>query len=252
MSTHENTVELQGKVALVTGGSRGIGAAIAMQLARAGADVALTYVRSAEKAEAVVKEIKALGRRGLAIQADNTDAQAVEASVATTIAQLGRLDILVNSAGIWHAGPLDTVTLEQLDETMAVNFRAPFVASKAAAAVMPEGGRIISIGSNLAERVPDAGIGLYSASKAALVGLTKGLARDLGPRGITVNVVHPGSTNTDMNPADSDHADAQRGRMAIPKYGSPDDIAGLVAWLAGPQGRFMTGAALTIDGGANA
>jgi NAD(P)-dependent dehydrogenase (short-subunit alcohol dehydrogenase family) len=252
MSTHENTVELQGKVALVTGGSRGIGAAIARQLARAGADVALTYVRSAEKAEAVVKEIEALGRRGLAIQADNTDAQAVEASVATTIAQLGRLDILVNSAGIWHAGPLDTVTLEQLDETMAVNFRAPFVASKAAAAVMPEGGRIISIGSNLAERVPDAGIGLYSASKAALVGLTKGLARDLGPRGITVNVVHPGSTNTDMNPADSDHADAQRSRMAIPEYGSPDDIAGLVAWLAGPQGRFMTGAALTIDGGANA
>lgn len=252
MSTYENTVELQGKVALVTGGSRGIGAAIARQLARAGADVALTYVRSAEKAEAVVKEIEALGRRGLAIQADNTDAQAVEASVATTIAQLGRLDILVNSAGIWHAGPLDTVTLEQLDETMAVNFRAPFIASKAAAAVMPEGGRIISIGSNLAERVPDAGIGLYSASKAALVGLTKGLARDLGPRGITVNVVHPGSTNTDMNPADSDHADAQRGRMAIPKYGSPDDIAGLVAWLAGPQGRFMTGAALTIDGGANA
>ncbi|MEI5679642.1 MULTISPECIES: SDR family NAD(P)-dependent oxidoreductase [unclassified Mesorhizobium] len=252
MSTHENTIELRGKVALVTGGSRGIGAAIARQLARAGADVALTYVRSAEKAEAVVKEIEALGRRGLAIQADNTDAKAVEASVATTIAQLGRLDILVNSAGIWHAGPLDTVTLEQLDETMAVNFRAPFIASKAAAAVMPEGGRIISIGSNLAERVPDAGIGLYSASKAALVGLTKGLARDLGPRGITVNVVHPGSTNTDMNPADSDHADAQRGRMAIPKYGSPDDIAGLVAWLAGPQGRFMTGAALIIDGGANA
>ncbi|NGN39858.1 3-oxoacyl-ACP reductase FabG [Mesorhizobium sp. CGMCC 1.15528] len=252
MSTNENTIELHGKVALVTGGSRGIGAAIARQLARAGADVALTYVRSAEKAEAVVKEIEALGRRALAIQADNTDAEAVEASVATTVAQFGRLDILVNSAGIWHAGPLDTVTLAQMDETMAVNFRAPFIASKAAAAVMPEGGRIISIGSNLAERVPDAGIGLYSASKAALVGLTKGLARDLGPRGITVNVVHPGSTNTDMNPADSDHADAQRGRMAIPKYGSPDDIAGLVAWLAGPQGRFMTGAALTIDGGANA
>ncbi len=252
MSTNENSIELRGKVALVTGGSRGIGAAIARQLARAGADVALTYVRSAEKAEAVVKEIEVLGRRGLAIQADNTDAQAVEASVATTIAQLGRLDILVNSAGIWHAGPLETVTLEQLDETMAVNFRAPFIASKAAAAVMPEGGRIISIGSNLAERVPDAGIGLYSASKAALVGLTKGLARDLGPRGITVNVVHPGSTNTDMNPADGDHANAQRGRMAIPEYGSPDDIAGLVAWLAGPQGRFVTGAALTIDGGANA
>jgi 3-oxoacyl-[acyl-carrier protein] reductase len=251
MSTNGNGIELQGKVALVTGGSRGIGAAIALQLARAGADVALTYVRSAAKAEAVVKEVEAIGRRGLAIQADNTAAAAVEASVAATVAQLGRLDILVNSAGIWHDGPVETVTLEQLDETMAVNFRAPFIASRAAAIAMADGGRIISIGSNLAERVPNAGISLYSASKAALVGLTRGLARDLGPRGITVNVVHPGSTDTDMNPADGDHADEQRSRMAIPKFGSSDDIAGLVAWLAGPQGRFVTGAALTIDGGAN-
>lgn len=252
MSSIRNSAELQGKVALVTGGSRGIGAAIARQLAGAGADIALTYVRSMDKATAVVAEIEALGRRGLAIEADNLDAAAVEAAVALTHARLGRLDILVNSAGIWHAGAIDTVTLEQLDETMAVNFRAPFVASKAAAAVMHEGGRIISIGSNLAERVPGEGISLYSASKAALVGLTKGLARDLGPRGITVNVVHPGSTDTDMNPADGQHADAQRSLMAIPQFGTPEDIAGLVAWLAGPQGRFVTGAALTIDGGTNA
>lgn len=252
MSSIRNSAELQGKVALVAGGSRGIGAAIARQLAGAGADIALTYVRSMDKATAVVAEIEALGRRGLAIEADNLDAAAVEAAVALTHARLGRLDILVNSAGIWHAGAIDTVTLEQLDETMAVNFRAPFVASKAAAAVMHEGGRIISIGSNLAERVPGEGISLYSASKAALVGLTKGLARDLGPRGITVNVVHPGSTDTDMNPADGQHADAQRSLMAIPQFGTPEDIAGLVAWLAGPQGRFVTGAALTIDGGTNA
>lgn len=252
MSSIRNSAELQGKVALVTGGSRGIGAAIARQLAGAGADIALTYVRSMDKATAVVAEIEALGRRGLAIKADNLDAAAVEAAVALTHARLGRLDILVNSAGIWHAGAINTVTLEQLDETMAVNFRAPFVASKAAAAVMHEGGRIISIGSNLAERVPGEGISLYSASKAALVGLTKGLARDLGPRGITVNVVHPGSTDTDMNPADGQHADAQRSLMAIPQFGTPEDIAGLVAWLAGPQGRFVTGAALTIDGGTNA
>lgn len=252
MSNTSQITPLLGKVALVTGGSRGIGAAIARQLAAAGADVALTYVRSAEKAQAVVEEIEALGRRGLAIEADNVDADAVEKAVAETAARLGRLDILVNSAGIWHAGTIDTVTLAQFDETMAVNFRAPFIASKAAAAVMHDGGRIISIGSNLAERVPDDGVGLYSASKAALVGLTKGLARDLGPRGITVNVVHPGSTNTDMNPANGDHADAQRNRMAIPEYGAPEDIAGLITWLAGPQGRFVTGAAWTIDGGANA
>lgn len=251
-NSDRNFGELEGKAALVTGGSRGIGAAIALRLARAGADVAVTYARSADKAGAVVKEIEALGRRGFAIRADNLDAGAVEAAVAATVREFGRLDILVNSAGIYHAGPIEAMTLEALDETMAVNFRAPFVASRAAASVMGEGGRIISIGSNLAERVPAPGTSLYSASKAALVGLTKGLARDLGPRGITVNVVHPGSTDTDMNPADGEYADAQRSLMAIPQFGAPEDVAGLVAWLAGPQGRFVTGSALTIDGGANA
>lgn len=243
---------LEGKVALVTGGSRGIGAAIARKLAHDGADVALTYVRSAENAQAVVAAMKAEGRRGLAIAADSADPAAVEAAVAETVAAFGRIDILVNSAGIFLVGPLDDLTLEDFDTTVAVNLRAAFVASKAAARLMGEGGRIISIGSNLADRVPGPGISLYALSKAALVGLTKGLARDLGPRGITVNVVQPGSTDTDMNPAAAPGADGQRSLMAIPRFGEPHDVAGLVAWLAGAEGRFVTGAALTIDGGANA
>ncbi|TKB43680.1 MAG: SDR family oxidoreductase, partial [Mesorhizobium sp.] len=164
----------------------------------------------------------------------------------------GRLDILVNSAGVWRAAPIDALSLADFDETMEVNLRAPFVATKAAAAHMGEGGRIISIGSNLAERATDTGLSAYSASKAALVGLTKAFARDLGPRGITANVVHPGSTDTDMNPAAGPHAEHQRQKMAMPRFGTADEIAGMVAWLAGPEGRFVTGTALTIDGGANA
>jgi 3-oxoacyl-[acyl-carrier protein] reductase len=243
---------LAGKVALVTGGSRGIGAAIARKLAEEGADVAITYARSGEKARAVVADIEAAGRRGLAIAADNTDADAIESAVEQATAALGRLDILVNNAGIFIAEPLERLTLQDFDATIAVNLRAAFVASKAAASRMGAGGRIISIGSNLAERVPGPGISAYAASKAALVGLSKGLARDLGARGITVNVVHPGSTDTDMNPAAGPGADAQRGLMALARFGEPHDVAGLIAWLAGPQSRFVTGAALTIDGGANA
>jgi 3-oxoacyl-[acyl-carrier protein] reductase len=244
--------KLEGKVALVTGGSRGIGAAIAEKLAKDGADVALTYARSIDQARAVVGGIEAMGRRALAILADNNDAAAVEAAVKQTVVTLGRLDILVNNAGIFRAAPLDALTLADFDEMIAVNLRAVFAASKVAAEQMGEGGRIISIGSNLAERVPAPGISLYALSKAGLVGLTKGMARDLGPRGITVNVVHPGSTDTDMNPASGPTADGQRARMAAPRFGEPSDIAGLVAWLAGPEGRFVTGSALTIDGGANA
>jgi 3-oxoacyl-[acyl-carrier protein] reductase len=245
-------MSLHGKVALVTGGSRGIGAAIARKLAQDGADVALTYAHAADRAQAVVAEIEAAGRRGLAIAADNRDAAAIEAAVAKTVAAFGRLDILVNNAGIFRVGPIEELTLEDFDATIAVNLRAAFVAAKAAAARMREGGRIIAIGSNLAERVPAPGISIYAASKAALIGLSKGLARDLGPRGITVNVVHPGSTDTDMNPAAGPHAEPQRGLMAIPRFAEPEDVAGLVAWLAGPASRSVTGAALTIDGGANA
>jgi 3-oxoacyl-[acyl-carrier protein] reductase len=243
---------LQGTAALVTGGSRGIGAAIARKLAQDGADVALTYVRSAQKAESVVASIQETGRRGLALAADNSDPAAVERAVDETMAAFGRLDILVNSAGIFLVGPLEALTLQDFDTTIAVNVRAAFVAAKSAAARMNNGGRIIFIGSNLAERASAPGRSLYTLSKAALTGLAKGLAHDLGPRAITVNVVHPGSTDTDMNPASGPHADQQRSRMAIPRFGEPDDIAGLVVWLASPEGRFVTGASLTIDGGANA
>lgn len=245
------SIKLQGKAALVTGGSRGIGAAIARRLAAEGADVAITYVNGSEKAESVVAEIKASGRRAVAIKADNRDADAVERSVKEAAEVLGRLDILVNSAGIWRAEPVDSLSLADFDESIEVNLRAPFVASKAAAALMGEGGSIISISSNLADRITDQGLAAYSASKAGLVGLTKALARDLGARGITANIVNPGSTNTDMNPADGPHAEHQRQKMATPRFGDASEIASLVAWLAGPESRFVTGSTFTIDGGAN-
>ncbi|MBU9606509.1 SDR family NAD(P)-dependent oxidoreductase [Burkholderia multivorans] len=243
---------LQGKRALVTGGSRGIGAAIAKRLAADGADVAITYEKSAERAQAVVAEIETLGRRAVAIQADSADPAAVRAAVDRAADTLGGLDILVNNAGIFRAGSLDALTLDDIDATLNVNVRAVIVASQAAARYLGEGGSIVSTGSCLATRVPDAGMSLYAASKAALIGWTQGLARDLGPRGITVNIVHPGSTDTDMNPADGEHADAQLARMAIPRYGKADDVAALVAFVVGPEGRSINGTGLTIDGGANA
>lgn len=242
---------LSGKVAMVTGGSRGIGAAIARRLAADGASVAVTYVNGEAQAQSVVGEIVSAGGRAMAIRADNRDDAALEAAVERTVAVLGGLNILVNNAGIFSSGTIDEVTLEELDRTIAINLRAPVVAAMAAAGHMPEGGRIITIGSNLAVRVPWPGISLYAMSKAGLVGLTKGLARDLGLRGINVNIVHPGSTDTDMNPADGELSDPQRGLMAIPRYNEADDVAGLVAWLAGPEGRSITGAEFTIDGGAN-
>lgn len=241
--------ELAGKVALVTGGSRGIGAAIAKRLARDGADVALTYVSAADKARAVVAEIEAAGRRGLAIAADSADPEAVITAVDRTAAELGRLDILVNNAGIFPYGPPEAVTLADIDRTLAIHVRAVFVASQAALRHMGAGGRILSIGSCLGQRVPHPGVTLYAMSKSALIGFTKGLARDVGPRGITVNLIDPGSTDTDMNPADGPGADAQRGLMALGHFGSADDIAAMTAHLAGPGGRFVTGAAIAVDGG---
>lgn len=243
---------LDGKVALVTGGSRGIGAAIARRLAADGATVAITFARSEQKAQAVIADIEASGGQARAIRADNRDAKAVEAAIDAVASAYGRLDILVNNAGIFEARPITELRLEDFDRTIDINVRAPFVAIRQAASRMPEGGRIITIGSNLAQRVPWPGISLYALSKAALVGMTKGLARDLGPREITVNIVHPGSTDTDMNPASGELADIQRGAMAIPRYSEPEDIAGLVTWLAGPEGRSVTGAELTIDNGTNA
>ena len=240
---------LKGKVALVTGASRGIGAAIAKRLASDGADVAITYNSSPDKALAVVAEIEMLGRRGLAIQADSADSAAVKAAVNKTAADLGRLDILVNNAGIFLPSTFENASSEDIDRQWEVNVRAPIVGIQAAIRHMPNGGRIITIGSCLGERVAGPGVTLYSMTKAAVVGLTRGLARDLGPKGICVNVVEPGPIDTDMNPADAEGADNQRAATALGQYGTPDDIAAMVTHLAGESGKFVTGAAFLVDGG---
>jgi len=240
---------LQHKRALVTGGSRGIGAAIVKRLARAGAHVALTYVSKPDQANATVQAAQAFGVQALAIHADSADAKAVLAAVERTVAELGGLDILVNNAGIGVMAPIDDYRLEDFDRTVAVNVRAVFVATQAAVKHMPPGGRVITIGSCNAERMPFGGGAVYAMSKAALVGLVKGLARDLGPRGITINNVQPGPIDTDLNPADSDFGAMLRTLMALPRYGAAEEVAALVAYLAGPEAGFVTGASLTIDGG---
>ena len=242
---------LNGKVAFVTGGSRGIGAAIVRRLAADGADVAFTYVSAASRdtAAALARELVAGGRRARAIQADSADPAQVRQAVEQAIDELGPVDVLVNNAGIFLAGPLGEVTLDDYERTMNINVRAPFVAIQAAQASMPDGGRIINIGSCLAERSGRAGVTLYSASKSALLGMTRGLARDLGARGITANVVHPGPIDTDMNPADGERAGDLVAVLSLPHYGETRDIAGMVAFLAGPDGRYVTGASLAVDGG---
>ncbi|MFB9679962.1 SDR family NAD(P)-dependent oxidoreductase [Streptosporangium vulgare] len=240
------------KVALVTGGSRGIGAAIAVRLAAEGADVVITYARSAERAAAVVKEIEAAGARGLAVAAEAADAGMLVAAVERTVAEFGRIDIVVGNAGIASFGPLEEVTLAEVDRVLAIHSRASFVLAQAAARHMGEGGRIICVGSSLAERVPYPGWTLYAMSKSALVGLTKGLARDLGPRGITANLVQPGSTDTEMNPADGPGAEEERRFTALGRYGDPADIAATVAHLAGEGGRNITGTTVTVDAGTTA
>ncbi|NDL58260.1 SDR family NAD(P)-dependent oxidoreductase [Phytoactinopolyspora mesophila] len=241
--------KLSGKVALVTGGSRGIGAAIATRLASDGADVALTYRSAADKAADVAQQIAFEGARSLTLEADAADPAAVTESISKTVGEFGRLDILVTNAGIFPYGPLAQVTTEEIDQTLAVHVRGVFIAAQAAAAHMTDGGRIISIGSCYAERVPVPDVTLYSMTKSALTGLTKGLARDLGPRGITANVVHPGPTDTDMNPADSPDAEAERTLTALGRYGTGADIAGMVSLLAGPDGAWVTGASIAVDGG---
>ncbi len=244
---------LEGKRALVTGASRGIGAAIAKALAAEGADVAITYETSAQAAAEVVRAIEALGRRAVAIQADSADAAAVQASVEKTVAALGGLDILVNNAGILRLSAVEDISLEDIDATLNVNVRAPILASKAAILHLGQGGRIINIGSFFADRVPGgAGLPVYAMSKSALTAFTKGLARELGPRDITVNVVQPGSIDTDMNPAHGPFGETLRSITALGRYGAVEDIAGMVAFLASAKAGYITGAALTVDGGANA
>ncbi|MGH3313129.1 MAG: 3-oxoacyl-ACP reductase family protein [Streptomyces sp.] len=248
-TTQQATPTLDGKVALVTGGSRGIGAAIALRLAADGADVALTYEKSEASAREVASRIEKLGSRAVAVRADSADPDAIRAAVEAAVSELGRLDILVNSAGVGAAGPLDSVLLPEVDQVLAVNVRAPYLAAQAAEPYLGEGGRIVNIGSCVAERVPFPGMSLYATSKAAMAGLTKGLARELGARGITVNLVIPGPVDTDMNPADGEGADAQASLTALGRYGAPDEVAATVAHLAGDDARYVSGASIAVDGG---
>jgi len=236
-------------MALITGGSRGIGAAVALRLAQEGCDVAVTYEQNAGHAATVVEGIKELGRRAIAIQADSADPTALTSAVDEAAATFGRLDILVNNAGVFLVGSVEEVAAADIDRTLAVNVRAPYVASQAAVRHMDRGGRIISIGSNMAERTVFSGFSLYAMSKSALAGMTKGLARDLGPRGITVNLVHPGPTDTDANPADGPNAATTAGFTALGRYAEAGDIAATVAHLASVDGRYITGAAIHVDGG---
>jgi 3-oxoacyl-[acyl-carrier protein] reductase len=241
---------LENKRALVTGGSRGIGAAIVKRLAKEGAHVALTYVSKPDQADETVKAAQALGVKAPAIQADSADAAAVAAAVERTVKELGGIDILVNNAGIAIMGTIDNVRLEDFDRTLAVNVRAVFVATQAAVKYMQAGGRIINVASCNAERVPIPGQSVYAMSKSALVGLVKGVARDLGPRGITINNINPGPVDTDMNPATSEFAKMLLDKvMVLPRYATGDEIASLVAYVASPEAAFITGASLAIDGG---
>ncbi len=240
---------LDGKVALVTGGGRGIGAAVALRLAEHGADVALTFQHNQQRADDVVDQVKAAGRRAIAVRADSADPAAVTAAVDRVSDELGRLDILVNNAGAFLLGPLEQLSLEQFEQTVAVNIRAPFVAAQAAVGRMSTGGRIINIGSNMAERAVFPGFSLYAMSKTALIGLTKALGRELGGRAITVNLVNPGPTDTESNPADGPGAATITDLTALGHYAQPADVAAAVAFLAGPDARYVTGATINVDGG---
>lgn len=242
--------ELAGKRALVTGGSRGIGAAIALALAEKGAAVAITYERSADRAAQVVDAIVDKGGKAVAIQADSGDPAAIQRSVDEAAEKLGGLDILVNNAAIARYSPIADYPIEDIDAQLAVNIRGPILASKAAIPHLPAGGRIINIGSAGAERIVGSPGTVYYMTKSAIQSLTRGLAQELGPRDITVNTVQPGSTNTDMNPETGEFADLQRTLIPLGRFGQPEDVGAAVAFLASPAARQITGTILTVDGGA--
>jgi 3-oxoacyl-[acyl-carrier protein] reductase len=244
--------KLEGKIALITGGSRGIGAAIAKRLAADGANVAITYTKGADAAAAVVKEIERAGRKAIAIQADAADADACKAAVEKTVATFGQLDVLVNNAGTAIPKTFEETTLEELDRVIDINLRGVFVATQAALKHLKSGGRIIMIGSSVGEHVMIPGLVPYSATKGAVKMFTQGLSREVGTRGITVNNVQPGPIDTDLNPAAGDWATPQKAVTALGRYGSVDEVAALVAFVAGPESSYITGANLTVDGGTNA
>lgn len=244
-----NSQKLSGKVALVTGGSRSIGAAVAKRLAAEGAAVAITYSSSPAKADEVVRAIEAAGGKALAIQADAGNPEAVRAAVTKTVEKFGGVDILVNNAGVAAIAPIDQFSMEDFEKSFAVNVRGYFVATQEAVKHMRNGGRVINIGSVNSDRMPFAGGSVYAMTKAAVAGLTRGLARDLGPKGITVNNVQPGPVDTDMNPADSDWGRATVPNVALGRYGKTEEIASFVAFLASPEAAYITGAGLLIDGG---
>lgn len=244
---------LKGKVALVTGASRGIGAAIAKRLAAEGADVAFSYSQSAERAQAVLRSIKAHGVSGLAVAADQADGAAVAALVKTVHEHFGRLDILVNCAGVFTMSVVGDpdADLAALDRQQAINLNGVVAAVRAAVPLMTDGGRIVSIGTMFASRAPFPGIGDYAASKAAVAAYSRAWARDLGPRGITVNTVQPGPINTEMNPENGNMAPLVKQMTALGRYGQPEEIAGVVAFLVGEDAAYITGATLNVDGGQN-
>lgn len=245
-------MNLKNKVAFITGGSRGMGAAIALRLAEEGADILFTHSGThQQKADAVVEQIKKKGRRGVGIVARNEYTKELLQALDLAAESFGRIDILVNNAGTFSVGSILEQTEEEFDRLMAINVRAVFVTSQYAGRYMKEGGRIINIGSNIGERVPWPGMSLYAMSKSALLGLTKGMARDLGNKHISVNLIQPGSTDTDMNPEDGELADGQKGIMALQRFTRPEEVAGMVAYLASEETQMVTGAVLTIDGGAN-